>query len=324
MLPGFDLLRPTTLPEALRLLAEGGRVHAGGSDLLGCLRDRVFAASRLVSLGGVPDLAGITEGVTGALRIGAMTRIAELARDARVRQRATALAVAAGEVGSPQLRNQGTLGGNLCQKPRCWYYRGDFHCLRKGGEMCYAVEGENQHHCIFGGERCFYVHPSDTAPALVALGALLRTASASGGRSLAVEELFVRPSDDPTRETALEEAEIITEIVIPPAGPGQRSGYTKLRARAVWDFALAGAAVAAELEGGRIRDARVVLSGVAPAPWRARGAEDVLHGRRLDAPTIAAAAAAAVANAEPLSGNAAKIALARAAVTRQLEALATA
>src|SRR5512134_1062468 len=171
MLPNFSYVQARDLREAVRLLgAEGSRVHAGGTDLIGCLRDGVFGAQTVVSIAGIGELAGIREGAGGALRIGALTSVAAVAASPVVRERYPALAQAADSVGSPQLRNQGTIGGNLCQKPRCWYYRGEFHCLRKGGDQCFAMNGQNQFHAIMGSDDlCCIVHPSDTAPALMVL-----------------------------------------------------------------------------------------------------------------------------------------------------------
>ena len=272
MLPAFAYARPTTLAEAIRLAGEdGARIHAGGTDLLGCLRDRIFEAKTLVSITGLSGLRGITPARDGGLRLGALTTIAEVAANPTVLKQYSGLAEAASEVASPQLRHQGTLGGNLCQKPRCWYYRGDFHCLRKGGELCYAAEGENQGHAIFGGERCFAVHPSDTAPALAALGATVRIAGAAGTRTIPVEQLLVPASTNPQRETVLEPGEIVTEVVLPPPATGLRSSYRKVRARAVWDFALVGVALALRIEEGVVKQARVFLSGVAAVPWRHLG-----------------------------------------------------
>ena len=160
--------------------------------------------------------------------------------------------MAAGEVASPQLRNQGTIGGNLCQKPRCWYYRGEFDCMRKGGMTCYAVAGENKFHCILGGENCFMVHPSDMAPMLIALGASLVVKGPKGTRRIAVENLYVNPSDDPQRETVLESGEIITEIVYSENIGTALQLLRKIRARRSWDFALAGVALAFQFDGRRI------------------------------------------------------------------------
>lgn len=322
MLPDFAYVRPTSVADASKALAAGpARALAGGTDLVGCLRDGVLDAATVVSLGALADLRGVTELADGALRIGALTSVATVAADPTIGARYPALAEAARSVASPQLRNQGTLGGNLCQKPRCWYYRGDFDCLRKGGPMCYAVGGENDYHAVFGGGPCVYVHPSDTAPALVALGASVGTAGVRGPRTIPIEAFHVRPEDDVTRETVLDTGEIVTDVVVPAPGPGERSTYRKVRARRAWDFALVGAAVVLRFTGDRVREARVVLSGVAPVPWRAREAETALTGRRLDAPTIRRAAAAAAAGAAPLEKNGYKVPLITGLVEERLTAL---
>jgi xanthine dehydrogenase YagS FAD-binding subunit len=323
MLPSFAYARPATLAEAVKALVDGqGRVHAGGTDLLGCLRDGVFTTPSVVSLSGVAGLRGIDGTAEGGLRIGALTTLTEVAESEAVRKLYRALAEAAASVASPQLRNQGTLGGNLCQKPRCWYYRGDFHCLRKGGEVCFAAAGENRYHCLFGGESCFIVHPSDTAPALVALGAVMRIVGPGGARSVPVEAFHVLPSVDYRRETVLEPGEIVSEVLLPPPAPGLRSTYRKVRARASWDFALVGVALALRLAGDVVREARVVLAGVAPVPWRAKAVEAALAGHRLNAATIGHAAAAAVKGAEPLAQNGYKVPLLRGLVEERLEAIA--
>lgn len=323
MLPGFSYARPRTLDEALEALAGGkARIHAGGSDLIGCLHDRVFGADTVVSLGGLAGLRGISSTAEGGVRIGAMTTVAEVAASEVVRSRFTALADAASQVASPQLRNQGTLGGNLCQKPRCWYYRGEFDCLRKGGELCFAYDGENQYHCIFGGEACYIVHPSDSAPALAALGAVVRAVGRGSSRAIPVESLHVPPSVDPRRETVLEADEILTEVAIPAPEPGTRSSYRKVRERASWDFAIAGVALAVTFDGPRVTAARCFLSGAAPVPWRARGVEDAIVGNPLDAATIVAAANASVAGAEPLANNGYKVPLFRGLVADELEKIA--
>jgi xanthine dehydrogenase YagS FAD-binding subunit len=322
MLPKFAHLRPATVDEAVTALGRGpARIHGGGTDLIGCLRDGVFATDTVVSLSGIDELRGINPVGDGGLAIGALTTIAEIAADPTVAGRYRALADAAAAVASPQLRNQGTIAGNLCQKPRCWYYRGDFDCLRKGGEMCFAYEGENRYHCIFGGELCFIVHPSDTAPALAALGAVCRISGPAGDRSVAVEALHVPPAVDPRRETVLEPAEILTAVVLPAPPPGLRSAYRKVRSRGAWDFALAGVALALVFEGDTVASARVFFSGAAPVPWRARGVEAAITGTALDDATIARAAAAAVDGAEPLSDNAYKVPLFEGIVAEQLEAM---
>jgi xanthine dehydrogenase YagS FAD-binding subunit len=325
MLPSFAYARPETLADAVKALAEGrSRALSGGTDLLGCLSDGVFETPTLVSLRRIAALRGIGPTADGGLRIGALATLAEVADNDVVRTRYRALAEAASCVASPQLRNQATLAGNLCQKPRCWYYRGGFDCLRKGGDVCFAASGENRYHCLFGGAGCYIVHPSDVAPALAALGAVVRIAGPAGTRTLPVEGLFVLPSVDPRRETVLDAGEIVTEVVLPRPAAGARSTYRKVRARASWDFALVGGAFALRVVEGVVRDARVVLSGVAPVPWRSKPVEDALTGHRLDPATISRAAAAAVAAAEPLGDNGYKVPLLSGLVQERLESLAQA
>ena len=323
MLPEFNYARPATLDEAVRLLAApGARAHAGGTDLLGCLRDGVFPAATVVSLSGLAELTGIRKALDGGVVVGSLTTLSELAGSSDLAARFPTLAAAAAAAASPQLRNQGTLGGNLCQKPRCWYYRGEFRCARKGGEKCFAVEGENQFHSIFGGEVCFYVHPSDTAPALVGLDAVIRIAGPSGARSVPADAFFVAPAKDYTRETVLGPAEIVTEIVLPAQPQETRGTYRKVRARGAWDFALAGAAVVVTLADHRVERARIVLSGVAPIPWRVPAAERALMGHRLGASSASKVADAAAGNAQPLGQNAYKVELVRGAVEEALLAIA--
>jgi len=325
MVPSFSYIRPRSLDEAIGLLSsQVARIHAGGTDLLGCLRDHVFDVSAVVSIAGLRELRGIETTAEGGLRIGALTTIAEIARHPVIRSKYRALSMAAAEVASPQLRNQGTIGGNLCQKPRCWYYRGEFHCLRKGGDRCYAVEGENAYHCILGGDNCYIVHPSDTAPALVALQAGVGIAGPNGRRTVAVEDFHMPPSVDYTRETVLEPAEIVSEIVLPPPAEGLRSSYRKVRARRAWDFALAGVALAIVFAADRTADCRMVLSGAAPVPWRCSEAEKVINGRRLNPDRAAKAAREAVKNAEPMDQNEYKVHLFRGLIEQQLTDIAQA
>jgi len=323
MLPNFRYVQAKSLKEAVKHLdSPEARVHAGGTDLLGCLRDRVFGAEKIVSISRVKGLRGISETSDGGVRIGALTTVTEVAESPLIHGLYPGLARGAAEVASPQLRNQGTLGGNLCQKPRCWYYRGEFHCLRKGGDRCYAVGGENQFHCIFGGELCYIVHPSDTAPPLIALEASLKIQGTNGSRKIPVENFHMPPSEDLQRETVLEPGEIVAEILLPPPLHGLRSSYRKVRARRAWDFALAGVALALRAEDGKVLHARVVFSGVAPVPWRSREVEETILGKTLDRETILKAADAAVKGAEPMEKNAYKVPLLRAVVEEELAAMA--
>jgi xanthine dehydrogenase YagS FAD-binding subunit len=279
MLPNFKYVRPASLRDCVDQVDAGAVVSAGGTDLLGCLRDGVFSAEKVVSLTGIKDLSGIS--VKGSdLRIGALTTLTEIATSLLVSEHYKALAQAVASVGSPQIRNQGTIGGNVCQRPRCWYFRGDFPCVRKGGNDCFALGGENVNHAIFGADGCCMVHPSDTAPALIALDAHVSVVGPSGARSIPVGEFFVPASKDVTRETVLQKGDIVTEIVLPAAPQGLRSSYRKVRARGSWDFAVAGVAIALKLTGKKVESVRVVLSGVAPIPWRASEAEKALIGKR--------------------------------------------
>lgn len=319
MLPNFAYVRPRTLEEATDQLSGAGDViHAGGTDLLGCLRDGVFEADKVVSLTGLDGLRGIEETADGGLRIGALTTISQIAQSPLVSRKYSGLAQGASEVASPQLRNQGTLGGNLCQKPRCWYYRGEFDCLRKGGPKCYAVGGESQFHCILGGAGCYIVHPSDTAPVLAALQAEARIDGPDGKRRVPASELHVPPSRDPRRETVLERGEILTEVRIPAPPSGLYTSYRKVRARRAWDFALAGVALAIVLRNGTAADARMVLSGAAPVPWRCQEAEAAINGARITPETAEQAAEAAMRDATPLKDNAYKIPLFRGVITEEL------
>jgi len=320
MLSPFSYVRAESLDQAVKhLLSDRAVIHAGGTDLLPCLRDHVLDAGKVVSLSGLTNLRGMKKS-DGGLRIGALTTISEVAQDSLVKERYTALSQAASQVASPQLRNQGTLGGNLCQKPRCWYYRGDFLCLRKGGNTCFAVKGENAFHCIFGGENCYIVHPSDTAPALAALEAQVRIQGPKGVRTVPLDDFYVLPRDDYTRETVLDAGEIVTDILLPAAAAGLRSSYRKVRARRTWDFALAGVALAIVLDGESVVKARVFLSGAAPIPWRSKDVEQAITGKKLDADTIRKAAEAVVRNAKPMEQNGYKVPLFQAVVEEELKA----
>jgi xanthine dehydrogenase YagS FAD-binding subunit len=323
MLPQFNYVRAQSLEEAQQQLStEGAKVCAGGSDLLGCIRDDVFECSKVVSISSLNQLRGVARTRDGGVRIGALTPIAEVAASATVRDTYPGLSQAAAAVASPQLRNQGTIGGNICQKPRCWYYRGEFHCLRKGGTTCYALAGENQYHCILGGYRCYIVHPSDTAPALVAFDATVNITGPRGSRSVPIDQFHVPPREDPQRETVLENNELVTDISLPQPASGLRSSYRKVKARGSWDFALAGVALALAFQGDQVVGGRIVLSGAAPVPWRSREAENAIIGQRIDVGVAQRAAAAAMQDATELKRNAYKIPLFKGLIEEQLLAIA--
>ena len=319
MLPGFGYVRPESLSQAVKeLSAPETMLLAGGTDLLPCLREHIFTPRNLVSLKKLTGLKGIKENTEGGLRIGALTTVAEVAAHPLIRERYPGLAQAAAEVASPQLRNQGTLAGNLCQKPRCWYYRGEFDCLRKGGDICFAIGGENAYHAIFGGDPCFIVHPSDTAPALTALGARVKTSGPKGGRAIPLDKFFLLPEESLTTETVLEAAELVTGILLPPPVPGQKSSYRKVRARGSWDFALAGLALALSFKGETVKTARAVFSGAAPKPWPAPGIEELITGQKITPDLARRAARAALEEAEPMEQNGYKVPLFKGVIEEEL------
>ncbi len=322
MMKNFAYVRAGSVDEAIKALgSKGARLHAGGTDLLGCMHDEVFQVDKVVSIGRIKELKGIAAKPDGGVKIGALTTIAEVAANAAIAGKYTVLANAAAEVGSPQLREQGTIGGNLCQRPRCWYFRGDFHCARKGGDTCYAVEGENQYHAVFSSGPCFFVHPSDTAVALAALQAQLTIAGPSGGRSVKIENFFVSPDKEITKENVLAQDEIITEIHLPPLGGKVRSSYRKIRSRRAWDFALVSVAAVLRFDSEKVTSARIVLGGVAGYPWRVGAAEKLILGKKPDAAAAAAAGEAAMQGANPLEDNAYKVEMVRGAVEETILSL---
>lgn len=306
----MEYVRPGTVADASGWLSRAD-THAlgGGTDLLVTMREGIVRPERLVDLRALPGSDALTWGADGSLRIGASTSVASIAADPQVHERFAALAMACEAVGSPALRNMGTMGGNLCQRPRCWYFRSGIHCLKAGGNDCPAFEGENTHHVIFGGGPCYAVHPSDPAVALAALDALVQIAGPAGSRAVPVAEFFVLPDPDPRRETVLDPGEFITAIDLPAESSGGRQRYTKVLQRGAWDFALASLAVVRRRDG----NVRMVLGGVAPVPWRVNPSveEDVASGP-LSGDDIEVLAERALYDAKPLSGNSYKVALSRA------------
>jgi xanthine dehydrogenase YagS FAD-binding subunit len=323
MIKNFAYVKAGSVAAAIKALgAKGAVLHAGGTDLLGCARDEIFPVERVVTISGIKELKGVMAKPDGGLKIGALTTIAEIAAHPVITEKYAVLAQAAGEVASPQLRNQGTIGGNLCQRPRCWYFRGDFRCARKGGDMCYAVAGEHQYHAVYGGGPCFFVHPSDTAVALMALQAQIMIAGAAGSRLVKIEEFFVSPDKNIQKENILAANEIVTEIHLPPVAGKVLSSYRKIRARQAWDFALASVGLVLQIENQNVSRARIVLGGVGPYPWRVEAAEKILIGKKIDGALAAAAGKAATGGASPMPDNAYKVQIVQGAVEESLLALA--
>jgi xanthine dehydrogenase YagS FAD-binding subunit len=314
-LRAFEYSSPSSAEEALRLLTAESRALAGGTDLLPLMKADLAAPSRLVNVKRFLD-DRIRED-TGALSIGALTVLDEIEKNPVIRQRYTALAEAAAAAASPQLRNMATIGGNLLQRPRCWYFRNArIPCWLKEGDDCPAVEGENRLHALYGGGPCHAVHPSDPASALVALEAQVRVRGRTGEKLIPVSEFFVLPTQGRRSETVLGPEELILSVEIPSSAA--RSTYLKAMERKVWTFALVGVAAVMRSARARVEHVRIVLTGVAPIPWRAKAAEDLLQGKELSEGLLSDAAEAALQDAAPLAHNAYKIPLLKTLVRRAL------
>jgi xanthine dehydrogenase YagS FAD-binding subunit len=326
----FQLLQPTSLAEACALLAaspDDALPVAGGTDLLSEVRDGTASPATLVALDSIADaeLAGITDTDDDGIRIGALTTIADVAAHENIRERYAALAQAAAGLATPQVRNLGTLGGNLNQRPRCWYYRHPLTvCLKRGGDRCYAVPGVGKYLCVTGGDRCFIVHPSDTAVALTALGASVTIASPDGQRTIPIADYFIGPDVDLMRENILRPGELCTAVNLPPRPEGRRSIYLKARERESGDFALVSVAAALTVVDDVVIDASVVLGGVAPTPYRAASTEQYLSDRPVADIIPADAGVSAIANPRPLPDNAYKIPMASNLTARAVAVLSTA
>jgi xanthine dehydrogenase YagS FAD-binding subunit len=321
----FQYGKPASLEQAAAFLAKGDPgvfLMGGGTDLLGEIKEGLVAPAVVVDLQAVPGLAYIRKDKDG-LAIGALTTITEIAEDAGIEKDYRVLHEAARAVASPQLRNMGTVGGNLCQRPRCWYYR-DAHvaCNKKGGAKCYAEKGRNKYHALFAGGLCYAVHPSDLAPALIALDGKAVLASAKGERTVPLAEFFTPPIVNVRRENVLNGQEIVKEIRLPAARPKDKSSYLKFIERGSWDFAVVSAAVKAVLSGTAIEDIRIVCGGVAPVPWRMRKAEDALKGRKATEAAARQAAKIALKDAAPLAENGYKVDLLETIISRAVAALA--
>jgi xanthine dehydrogenase YagS FAD-binding subunit len=318
----FEYLRPTRIEDATSLLSQGAMAYGGGTDLLDLMKTGIAKPSRVVNLKALTDegLRRIEEG-NGVLRVGALVTLREIADSPLLKDRCAVLQQAALSAASPQLRNVGTLGGNLCQRPRCSYFRDDdFDCLRKGGDTCFAMDGENRFHAVIGGGPCYIVHPSDLAVALSALQASVIVQKDEDRRSIPIAELFVLPEDDVLREHVLNADEIIVGVEIPTRQLGNRSGYTKFRFRDVWDFAVVSIAVVLDTNGSQIAKGRVAFGGVAPVPGFDEGVSAALSGRFSEA-MLDQAAGAVLAGAEPLEKNAYKLPLARNLLRRAVQGL---
>jgi xanthine dehydrogenase YagS FAD-binding subunit len=319
---------PRDLAQAVALLVEARQqnrnavVAGGGSDVLGMMKEQLIAPDVLVRLAAIRGLDRVRTEKSG-VSIGGQITLDALSRDPTIRKQYTVLAEAAESVATPQIRNVGTLAGNVCQRPWCWYYRNGFHCFKNGGNVCYSAAGENQFHAIFGGGPSFIVHPSDTAPALVALDATLTIVGPQRERKVPAAEFFALPTVNPSRENVLKDDEVLASVSLPAARHNVRSLYHKVLDREAWTHAVVSAAVVMEMDKDVCRSARVVLGGVAPIPWRLPEVERMLAGQPITEALAARAGEAAVAGARALQHNAYKIPLTRAMVARTIADLST-
>jgi xanthine dehydrogenase YagS FAD-binding subunit len=290
----------------------------GGSDVLQLVKDRIVNPDVIVNLKTMPNLNQVTK-AGSSVSIGGQITLDALGRHEVIRKDYNVLAEAANTVATPQIRNVGTIAGNVAQRPWCWYYRNGFQCYKNGGNQCFSFAGENQHHAIFGGGPSYIVHPSDTAPALVALGATFRIMGPGGERKVPASEFFVLPRQNAAKENVLADDDVIVAIDLPAARPGTRSRYHKVMDRETWTHAVVSAAVVLELDQEQVcRSVRVVLGGVAPIPWRLQAVEEMLTGQRITPELAARAGEASVSGARALSKNAYKIPMTKAVVRRTL------
>jgi xanthine dehydrogenase YagS FAD-binding subunit len=315
----FAYVNATSEKEAVAALSpERGKVLplAGGMDLLGLMKDYIAQPDTLVNVKNLPSTIAVP--AQGLTMIGAAARVADVAAHDALAKAYPALTHAAGEVGTPQIRNMGTVGGNIMQRPRCWYFRNEeFHCLKKGGARCFAVDGENQFHAILGDAPCHIVHPSSLAVPVIAYGGRFRVIGPQGEREIEADKFFVMPDRNMYGETVLEPNELVTHVIL-PRQPNVKSAHYEVKFKQSHDWPVTMASVALTMTGTTVQSARVVLGAVAPVPWRSAAAEAVLKGKNVTDQVAAEAADAAVKTAVPMSQNAYKVQLARTTLIRAI------
>jgi xanthine dehydrogenase YagS FAD-binding subunit len=322
VIPAFELFQPTSVDDALALQARHGAkawVLAGGLDSFDWFKDRIKRPEVVIDLSQVKELRGVRPSADG-LEIGAMTTLTEVVRHPMIREKFSILPNAAEAAASPQIRNQGTIGGNVSQDARCWYYRGGWPCYRAGGNVCYAdtPTGLNREHAILDANRCVAVNPSDTAPALIALDAKFVVRTPKGERVVDAENYFIGPGTDITRMTILQPGDLLTSIRIPSTWAGAQFYFEKVRDRAVWDFALVNVAAAMTMSGGTIQKIRLAANGVAAHPVRLTAVEAAVTGKPRNEETAEMAGQIAIRGAEPLQYNGYKVPLLRNLVKRAI------
>jgi xanthine dehydrogenase YagS FAD-binding subunit len=320
----FKIAQPQSLKQFISLLSEkkdGFYLMAGGTDLLDEIKNKIIDPEVVIDLMSISDRSSITE-TEDYVSISTLTSVAELAENPIIQKNFAGLYKAALSLATPQLRNVGTVGGNLCQRPRCWYYRDpEVICRKKGGSRCYAFRGRNRYHAIFGGGICYIVYPSDLAPALISLDAQITISGPDGEKTMPLEDFYTLPQQNIRKENVLEENQFLKEIRIPVPKNGSKSTYYKFKERGTWDFAVVSAAVNGIISGGSFLEIKIVLGGVAPIPWRLKKAEDFIKGKQLDETVIRQGAKEALKDARPLEENAYKLDLVEAVLTEAVSSL---
>ncbi len=320
----FKMAQPKSLEGTLSVLGDDDEAVlplAGGTDLLAMIKENIAAPAMLVNLKGVEGLGAVTETERG-LEIGALVKLTDLAAHPRVKAGWPGVAMTLRETATPQIRNVGTVGGNLCQRPRCWYFRNEhYDCKKKGGTRCFAHDGENEYHAVYGNGICCIVHPSNLAGPFIAHGARFEIAGREGSREIDAEAFFVSPDVNVGRENLLQPGEIVTRVILPKSGENRLSVYVETREKQSFDWALCGVSVVITTAGDEIESARVVYNAVAPTPLRRLDLEGMLEGRRLNDQTIDKVCEAAPLGANPLEQNAYKLTLMKAVLRRALRRL---
>jgi xanthine dehydrogenase YagS FAD-binding subunit len=321
----FKIAQPESLGQVTALLAQkktGYSLMAGGTDMLDEIKNKIVAPDVVIDLKTIPDFSTIRQDKKH-ISIGAMTTVADLAENPIIQENFPGLVEAALSLASPQLRNVGTVGGNLCQRPRCWYYRDtDTICRKKGGSRCYALRGRNKYHAIFGGGICSIVHPSDLAPALISLDAEVTISGPPGKKDiLKLADFFTLPQNNVRKENVLEAHQVLSEIRIPLPKKGAKSTYHKFKERGTWDFAVVSAAISGVISSNIFQDMKIVCGGLAPIPWRLKKAEDSLRGKALTEDVIRQRAREALKDAKPLEENAFKVDLVEAVLVTAIASM---
>jgi len=320
----FKIAQPQSLDQVTDFLSQNGDkrvLMSGGTDLLDELKSGNITPEIVVDLCAVNGLDTITEDQEG-IHIGSMTKVAQLAEDSAVQKKYPGLVEAALSLATPQLRNMGTVGGNLCQRPRCWYYRDpELNCRKKGGRQCYALEGRNKYHAVLGGGMCFIVHPSDLAPMLVSLDADAVIATPGKDRRIPLGDFFILPGTNIRKENVLQPGEVLKELIIPPKGTGFKSTYFKLKERSTWDFAVVSAAVSGNVADGVFESIKVVLGGTAPVPWHMESVDKAVQGKKATAELVRQGVEDGLKDAFILEENEYKLDLPKAVIPRTVMSL---